>query len=181
MLDTILNFDKNLFFIINNGWTNPLSDILFAALTLLGSDYVIIPLIALIFYFFDRKNFKRNFTLLISSLLIGGILVHILKELVDRPRPLGGMEELIKEGKVSINVIFEPLLAASFPSGHSQTIFTAATVLGYIYKRYIGIFYKYRLDIFIDFLIIRVHTDSYQFSVNKHKYLVPAIPTANFF
>ena len=61
MLDTILNFDKNLFFIINNGWTNPLSDILFAALTLLGSDYVIIPLIALIFYFFDRKNFKRNF------------------------------------------------------------------------------------------------------------------------
>jgi len=141
MLDTILNFDKNLFFIINNGWTNPLSDILFAALTLLGSDYVIIPLIALIFYFFDRKNFKRNFTLLISSLLIGGILVHILKELVDRPRPLGGMEELIKEGKVSINVIFEPLLAASFPSGHSQTIFTAATVLGYIYKRYIGIFF----------------------------------------
>src|SRR3990172_751721 len=141
MLDTILNFDKNLFFIINNGWTNPLSDILFAALTLLGSDYVIIPLIALIFYFFDRKNFKRNFILIISALVIGGILVHILKELVDRPRPLGGMKELIKEGKVHINVIFQPLNIVSFPSGHSQTVFTAATILGYTYKRYIYVFF----------------------------------------
>ena len=141
MLNAILDFDKKLFFAINNGWTNPFNDALFASLTLLASDYVIIPIMALIFYFFERKDFKKNFILLISSLLIGGILVHILKELVDRPRPLGGMEELIKEGKVSINVIFEPLLAASFPSGHSQTIFTAATVLGYSYRRYIYVFF----------------------------------------
>ncbi len=141
MLNTILNFDKELFFIINNGWANPINDILFASLTLLGSDYVIIPLIALIFYFFDRKNFKRNFILLISSLLIGGILVHILKELVDRPRPLGGMKELIKEGKVHINVIFEPLNIVSFPSGHSQTVFTAATILGYTYRKHIYVFF----------------------------------------
>jgi undecaprenyl-diphosphatase len=141
MLNTILDLDKKLFFVINNGWSNPFNDIIFAGLTLLGSDYVIIPLVAAIFYFSDRKSFKSNFILLITSLIIGGILVHILKELVDSPRPLGGMEELIKEGKVHINVIFEPLLMASFPSGHSQTIFTAATVLGYIYKRYVYLFF----------------------------------------
>lgn len=141
MLNAILDFDKELFFLINNNWANPVNDIIFAALTLLGSDYVIIPLVTAIFYFLNRENFKRNFILFIVSLLIGGILVHILKELVDRPRPLNDMEGLIKEGRVHINVILEPLLVASFPSGHSQTIFTAATVLGYIYKRYVYLFF----------------------------------------
>lgn len=141
MLETILEFDKNLFFIINNGWSNPINDIIFAVLTLLGSDYVIIPIVSIAIYIFDRKNFKGNLILIISALVIGGILVHILKELVDRPRPLGGMKELIKEGKVHINVIFEPLNIVSFPSGHSQTVFTAATVLGYTYRRYIYVFF----------------------------------------
>ncbi len=141
MLNTILDFDRNLFLAINNGWSNPINDIIFAVLTLLGSDYVIIPIVGIAIYIFDRNNFKRNFILLIVSLLIGGILVHSLKELVDRPRPLGGMKELIKEGKVHINVIFEPLNIVSFPSGHSQTVFTAATVLGYIYKKSMWIFF----------------------------------------
>ena len=141
MLNTILDFDKELFFIINNGWANPINDILFASLTLLGSDYVMLPIVGIAIYIFDRKNFKSNLILIISALVIGGILVHILKELVDRPRPLGGMKELIKEGKVHINVIFEPLNIVSFPSGHSQTVFTAATILGYTYRKYIYIFF----------------------------------------
>ena len=140
-MNTILDFDKELFFIINNGWANPINDILFAALTLLGSDYVILPIVGIAIYIFDRKNFKSNLILIISALVIGGILVHILKELVDRPRPLGGMKELIKEGKVHINVIFEPLNIVSFPSGHSQTVFTAATILGYTYRKYIYVFF----------------------------------------
>ena len=126
---------------INNNWANPINDIIFAALTLLASDYVIIPIVGIIIYIFDRNNFKSNFILLLSSLLIGGILIHILKELVDRPRPLSDMAELIKEGKVHINVIFEPLNIVSFPSGHSQTVFTAATVLGYTYRKYIYVFF----------------------------------------
>ena len=141
MLNAILDFDRSLFLAINNGWANPINDIIFAALTLLGSDYVIIPIVGIIIYIFDRNNFKSNFILLLSSLLIGGILIHILKELVDRPRPLSDMAELIKEGKVHINVIFEPLNIVSFPSGHSQTVFTAATVLGYTYRKYIYVFF----------------------------------------
>jgi len=141
MLNAILDFDRSLFLMINNNWANPINDIIFAALTLLGSDYVIIPIVGIIIYIFDRNNFKSNFILLLSSLLIGGILIHILKELVDRPRPLSDMAELIKEGKVHINVIFEPLNIVSFPSGHSQTVFTAATVLGYTYRKYIYVFF----------------------------------------
>jgi len=141
MLNAILDFDRSLFLAINNGWANPINDIIFAALTLLGSDYVMLPIVGIAIYIFDRKNFKSNLILIISALVIGGILVHILKELVDRPRPLGGMKELIKEGKVHINVIFEPLNIVSFPSGHSQTVFTAATILGYTYRKYIYVFF----------------------------------------
>jgi len=141
MLNAILDFDRSLFLAINNGWANPINDIIFAVLTLLGSDYVMLPIVGIAIYIFDRKNFKSNLILIISALVIGGILVHILKELVDRPRPLGGMKELIKEGKVHINVIFEPLNIVSFPSGHSQTVFTAATILGYTYRKYIYVFF----------------------------------------
>jgi len=141
MLNAILDFDRSIFLLINNGWANPFNNIIFAGLTLLGSDYVMLPIVGIAIYIFDRKNFKSNLILIISALVIGGILVHILKELVDRPRPLGGMKELIKEGKVHINVIFEPLNIVSFPSGHSQTVFTAATILGYTYRKYIYVFF----------------------------------------
>ncbi|MBI3584532.1 MAG: phosphatase PAP2 family protein [Nitrospinae bacterium] len=141
MLNAILDFDKSLFLAINNGWANPFNDVLFAALTLLGSDYAMIPITGIFLYVVDKQNFRRNFILLLSALLAGGILVHLLKEIIDRPRPLSDMAELIKEGKVHINVIFEPLNIVSFPSGHSQTIFTAATVLGYTYRKYIWIFF----------------------------------------
>lgn len=141
MLNAILKFDRNIFLMINNGWANPFNDVLFAALTILGSDYVMIPVAGIFLYVVDKQNFKRNFILLLSALLVGGIIVHLLKEIIDRPRPLSDMAELIKDGKVHINVIFEPLNIVSFPSGHSQTVFTAATVLGYTYRRYIYVFF----------------------------------------
>ncbi|MEK6545562.1 MAG: phosphatase PAP2 family protein [Nitrospinota bacterium] len=141
MLETILNFDRNLFLMINNGWSNPINDILFATLTLLGSTYVALPVAGITIYIFDRKNFRKGLALLISSALVGGLLVHLLKELVDRPRPLTDMAGLIREGKVHINVIYPPLREASFPSGHSQTIFTAATILCYTYRKYIWVLF----------------------------------------
>ncbi|OGW00269.1 MAG: hypothetical protein A3D20_02335 [Nitrospinae bacterium RIFCSPHIGHO2_02_FULL_39_82] len=141
MLNAILDFDRSIFLMINNGWANPFNDVLFAALTLLGSDYATIPIAGIFLYAVDKQNFRRNFILLLSALLAGGIIVHLLKELIDRPRPLSDMSELIKEGKVHINVIYHPLREASFPSGHSQTIFTAATVLGYLYKKYVFILF----------------------------------------
>lgn len=141
MLETILNFDRNLFLMINNGWSNPINDILFATLTLLGLTYVALPVAGITIYIFDRKNFRKGLALLISSALVGGLLVHLLKELVDRPRPLTDMAGLIREGKVHINVIYHPLREASFPSGHSQTIFTAATILCYTYGKYIWVLF----------------------------------------
>jgi len=126
---------------INNGWANPFNDVLFGVLTLLGSDYAAIPVAGIFLYAVDKQNFKRNFILLLSALLMGGILVHLLKEIIDRPRPLSDMAELIEEGSVSINVIFEPLKVASFPSGHSQTVFTAALILGYTCRKYIWILF----------------------------------------
>ncbi|MBI4379560.1 MAG: phosphatase PAP2 family protein [Nitrospinae bacterium] len=137
MITTILDIDRSLFLMINNGWASPFNNILFASLTLLGSNYVIIPIVGIMIYLYDRENYRKNFILILSSLLLGGIVIHMLKEMIDRPRPLSDMAGLIKEGKVHINVIFEPLRLASFPSGHSQTIFTVVTILSYLYRRYI--------------------------------------------
>lgn len=137
MLDIILNLDRKFFLMINNGWANHFNDILFAALTLLGSTYIILPITAIIIYTVDKKKIAEKFTLILLSILIGGLFIHILKELVDRPRPLNDMRDLIREGKVHINVIFQPLKEGSFPSGHSQTVFTVATILSYAYRKYI--------------------------------------------
>ena len=81
---------------INNGWASPFNNILFASLTLLGSNYVIIPIVGIMIYLYDRENYRKNFILMLSSLLLGGIVIHMLKEMIDRPRPLSDMAGLIK-------------------------------------------------------------------------------------
>ncbi|MCK5595511.1 phosphatase PAP2 family protein, partial [bacterium] len=74
----------------------------------------------------------------IIAILFGGIIVHILKELVQRPRPLA--EPLFEA--IKINVCGRGLCGKnSFPSGHSQAAFSVATVLSGYYKKRLLLFY----------------------------------------
>jgi len=56
-------------------------------------------------------------------------LYSVLKKMIPRPRPLTDFAPLIEAGKVHIHVLGKQLWYRSFPSGHTQTAFTAAIYL----------------------------------------------------
>lgn len=136
MLDQFVEWDRALFFAINNGWAGPVNDIVIGWATWLGNALVLGIGIIPFLYFMDRKNFRRNLLLLTSTLILGAIICRALKHLVDRPRPLKDMADLIAVGKVHIHVLFAPLRERSMPSGHAVTIFSAATSLSFLFRRY---------------------------------------------
>lgn len=95
-------------------------------LTNLGNGFVLIPLMVVILYFIDKKNFVKN---LISFLIIvsfGGILIQLLKNIFNKPRPLKLFYDILNQ---SINVIGEQLREYGFPSGHTFIAFSTAIFL----------------------------------------------------
>lgn len=129
MLEELLKLDRDIFLIINNGLENWFNDFFLGGLTLAGYLYVLLPIALSYLYIIDKKNFRRNSLILISAVLIGGLLVQILKKVIDRPRPLKEMEPLLLAGKVKIHNLFFSYRDNSFPSGHAQAAFGAATAL----------------------------------------------------
>ena len=104
------------------------------ALTQLGNGFFLIPIIVVSILIFDRRNALKVIVVSIIAILFGGIIVHILKELIQRPRPLA--EPLFEF--ININVCGRGLCGKnSFPSGHSQTAFSIAAVLSGYYKKWL--------------------------------------------
>lgn len=137
MLDSILELDKKLFLIINNGLENWFNDIVLGGMTLFGNLYFLLPIALIYLYTVDKTNFRRNFIILISAVLLGGLIVKIIKETVERPRPLKEMEPLLLAGKVKIHNLFYAHRENSFPSGHTQAAFGTATALICLYRKHV--------------------------------------------
>ena len=122
-------------------------------LTQLGNGYFLLPLVIAGLLIFDRKNALRVIVVSIIAILFGGIIVHILKELVQRPRPLA--ESLFEA--ININVCGRKLCGEnSFPSGHSQIAFSIAAVLSGYYKKWL-LFYLLAFLVAFSRVYIGVH------------------------
>ncbi|MFA4910819.1 MAG: phosphatase PAP2 family protein [Desulfobacteria bacterium] len=160
MLEDIIALDKSIFLGINNGLSSPLFDVIMIIFSWFGSGYVLAGLIGLGLYIFDRENFRRNFTIGIIAVLVGGIFVHVLKELVARPRPLEDMADLILANRVHINILLEPLRHSSFPSGDTQTAFGTAMFLVYTYRKYVTFLFVVAFITGISRIYVGVHYPS---------------------
>ena len=160
MLERVIALDKSLFIAINNGLSNPLFDVIMSIFSWLGSGYVLAGLIGLGLYIFDRENFGRNFAIGIVAVAVGGIFIQILKEVVERPRPLKDMADLIMANKVHINIVLEPLKHGSFPSGHAQTAFGAAMFIAYTYRKNLSLLFMAALIVGISRIYVGVHYPS---------------------
>lgn len=129
------DLDHQLFFAINNGWKCGLNDLWLGYSTWLGYGWITFPLAILCLVLLDREHWKTNLFALVAAGIVGGIALNLLKLAVHTPRPLDLFRPDILAGRVYINVMFEPLYANAFPSGHTQTIFTVATVLAWAAAR----------------------------------------------
>ncbi|MCX8081839.1 MAG: glycosyltransferase family 39 protein [bacterium] len=125
--ENVKRWNERYFFFINHyACKNKFVDTFFLSLTYIGSGFILIPLIVLIAILKKKKQSVRYIFIFLISLIIGGIIVHILKEIFNIPRPLGYF------GKEFVNVLGPPLKKGSFPSGHSQTAFTGVLLLSYL-------------------------------------------------
>lgn len=138
MLDYIISIDRSIFLFINQHLWNPCMGFVMFALTQLGNGFFLIPLIVVSILIFDKRNALTVIVVSIIAILFGGLIVHILKEIIQRPRPLA--EPLFNA--ININVCGQGLCGKnSFPSGHSQAAFSIAAVLSGYYKKRCLLFY----------------------------------------
>jgi undecaprenyl-diphosphatase len=134
-MDDIQALNLELFFAINNELKSPLGDVFLGYTTYLGDGMVMYPLAVVGLFLIDRKRFWTHFGLVALAAILGGVVLQVLKSYFNAPRPLAFFAEAIERGEVVVNVMFEPLRARSFPSGHSQTAFTFAHIFSFLLTR----------------------------------------------
>ncbi len=84
---------------------------LFEAITMLGEETLLIVLMAVVYFMYDKNLAKRMFFITAMSLSLN----CIVKNFVKRPRPFTRGISCVREGTAT---------GYSFPSGHSQTFAT---------------------------------------------------------
>jgi len=140
-MELIFKLDHQLFFLINNGLQNPVFDAIMPIFTRLGEIWLMLPLLLPLLYFGDQNNFKKHLILLAGGLILSALAGRLVKYLVDRPRPLKEMSDLILAHKVYVHVLGAELREYSFPSGHTISAFSAATFLSFLFRRGAPLFF----------------------------------------
>ncbi|MBI4015884.1 MAG: phosphatase PAP2 family protein [Candidatus Aenigmarchaeota archaeon] len=121
-IDKAVGWDRTLLQSINNLSGNPLLDLLFIFITNVGF-YAVWALLAAILLW--KREKKAGLTLLFG-LAVDIVTIVVLKTAFHRPRPFEVFELRLPAGGE---------IGSSFPSGHTQTAFMAATILGSFYRK----------------------------------------------
>jgi undecaprenyl-diphosphatase len=115
MIEQLLALDTQIFQAINMGMSNPAWDPILTFITHLGSPYLWF-LIAVSLTF---TKYRKTGFVLMAGLLINFFFITVFKTMIMRPRPYEVM---------NANVL-DPRTTSSFPSGHTSTVFTVASIL----------------------------------------------------
>ncbi len=136
MLQMLTDLDVRVFWAINSRHA-PLFDYFFHLLTFLGSGFVVPPLaLAIIFLKTRGGRFLPVAAIVIAAFIATAVVSKTAKIGVDRSRPLKFFEQQkdSAEGR-EVHVVGKPLKEGSFPSGHTMSAFSAATVLTLLFGR----------------------------------------------
>lgn len=140
-MEYLLALDRKVFLWINNQWSIPPLDFFFSyIITWLGNAGVVIALVIIFFAVKKQGYFRQHFLWFLAAMLLAGLCIFVLKKMISRPRPLTDFALLIEAGKVQIHVLGKQLWYRSFPSGDTQTAFTAATYLSLLLPRWTPLF-----------------------------------------
>ncbi len=110
-------------FVSMNAYHPFVLNVFFINYTFMGDGIFALCLIAALFFYYKKK---QPGIALLYSFLISGLIVQLIKNFVDAPRP-----KLFFEAGQYLHFIDGVSLAnnASFPSGHTATAFAIATVI----------------------------------------------------
>jgi undecaprenyl-diphosphatase len=133
--------DYTIFWLINKDAHNSILDYFMSLWTKVdvtlgintGLVFLVI-MVGVIIWFTNREEFWPEFLLASGIIIMGGILVHYIKDAVGRMRPLSIFGD-------QVNAFSERLYRGSFPSGHTQVAFSVATFLSTRIKKYWWLFF----------------------------------------
>jgi len=124
-----MDFDADLFLLLNHALSGPIATRFFLLVTWFG-DGVVLAIVTLVpLYFIRRVQFRRHALAMVLAVAMGGLVVNLMKIAVNRPRPPEHFAQL----GVDIHAPGGELSDRSFPSGHTQTAFGAATYLSCVF------------------------------------------------
>lgn len=139
MIETLQQFDAALFFAIN-GTHHPIADWCFRIITHLGSGWVTAPiLMGVMALSIRRERLVRVVVCGAIGLTLGGVVNSQIKHAVDRQRPAVYFQALsntnltatdllaVNRAPNSVRLLGPLYRSRSFPSGHTNTAFAAAT------------------------------------------------------
>jgi undecaprenyl-diphosphatase len=157
-MEFLLALDRKVFLWINNQWSTPPLDLLCSYfITWLGNAGVVIVLVGIFFALKKQGYLRQHFFWFLAAMLLAGLCVFALKKMIPRPRPLADFAPLIDAGKVHIHVLGEALKYRSFPSGDTQTAFTAATYLSLLLPRWTPLFVSLAMGVGLSRIYMGVH------------------------
>jgi undecaprenyl-diphosphatase len=145
MIDYLLSIDAQLFQAIN-GWHAPPADLFFLVISYLGTGYAAAPIVAIaLIRIVPPERLRSALIAALFAMIAAGLLNASLKSIVKRPRPLRYFA--IEQAPAAlqsaspaahnkarqiyrVHVVGQRYKSRSFPSGHANTAFAAAAVLG---------------------------------------------------
>ncbi|MBN1307614.1 MAG: phosphatase PAP2 family protein [Chitinispirillaceae bacterium] len=145
MGEALSGFDSALFLLIN-GAHHPAADCFFRCVTWLGNGWVVAPLLAAIVAAkVPRKHIARVFICGAIGLTLGGMVNSQIKRQVNRPRPvaffapehsraaIAGKDSIAAAHAGDVRLLGPDYTSRSFPSGHTNTAFAAATFMALLF------------------------------------------------
>ena len=109
--------DVQVFRAINIGWSNPVFNILFAALSYSGLG--VAAAFAAILLVWQKSTRIYAFAIGLSAFIGGTAIAQSLKSMIPRDRP----------SRQTYAIVQEKIYYSSFPSGHTSTAFAIATAV----------------------------------------------------
>ncbi len=128
--------DEYLFLKLNQALSGDFATEVFIILTRLGDGLVLTVLILPLFFLINRRRFYRHALPMIMAVALSGLVVNLMKIAVDRPRP----PEHFAAADIEVHAPLGSPGDRSFPSGHTQTAFGAATYLACLHPPSSGVY-----------------------------------------
>jgi len=137
LIQRLGDFDIRAFLWVNSNHTR-MGDIFFRICSILGLFFVMGAIYTLLLLAnFSGNDLHQVLALSILAFVFNGVLARLLKQAIRRSRPVRYFSRLELNSRIipldyipsQVHLVGERLLHRSFPSGHSNTAFTTATLL----------------------------------------------------
>lgn len=149
MFNLIQNFDSSIMYKVQE-IHNPILNSIMIFFTKIGDIGLVWLVLGLVLFFF-KKTRKAGILLYLSQLL-NIIVVTILKDTIQRPRPFLTLTDL------------HPLISLptsySFPSGHASSAFAGALIIAYMFRKWLVPAYIVAIMIAVSRVYLGVHYPS---------------------